>query len=92
MSEVVVAIGLFVLGAVLGSFATALAHRHAPRRELGLRAVEVPELRWLIGARDNIPIASWMILRGQCRNCGEPISPRYILAELTLALSSRVRI
>ncbi|MDQ3759958.1 MAG: A24 family peptidase, partial [Actinomycetota bacterium] len=36
--------------------------------------------------RDNIPIASWFILRGRCRNCGEPISSRYVLAELALAL------
>ena len=40
----------------------------------------------MIAARDNVPIASWLILRGRCRNCGEPISPRYPLAELTSAL------
>ena len=79
-----VAIGLFVLGAVLGSFATALAHR-IPRDENWVSGrSKCPNCGETIGARDNVPIASWMILRGKCRNCGEPISPRYILAELAL--------
>ena len=79
-----IAAGLFVLGAVLGSFATALAHR-LPRGENWVsERSKCPRCGETIGARDNIPIASWMILRGRCRNCKEPISPRYILAELTL--------
>jgi leader peptidase (prepilin peptidase) / N-methyltransferase len=77
-------LGLFVLGALLGSFATALAHR-LPRGENWITdRSKCPSCGEVIGARDNIPIASWMILRGKCRNCGEPISPRYVLAELTL--------
>jgi len=84
VSEAVIAIGAFVAGAVLGSFATALAHR-LPRHENWISGrSQCPSCGEVIGARDNIPIASWMILRGKCRNCGEPISPRYILAELTL--------
>ena len=84
MSEAVVAVGLFVLGAVLGSFATALAHR-MPRGENWVsERSRCPSCGEIIGARDNVPIASWLILRGRCRNCGESISPRYILAELTL--------
>ena len=79
------ATGLFVLGAVLGSFATALAHR-LPRNENWVsERSRCPNCGEVIGARDNVPIASWMILRGKCRSCGEPISPRYILAELALA-------
>ena len=34
-----------------------------------------------IRARDNIPILSWLLLRGRCRTCGEPISARYPLVE-----------
>lgn len=83
---IVIAIGLFALGAVFGSFATALAHR-MPRGENWVsERSRCPNCREMIGARDNVPIASWMILRGRCRNCGEPISPRYVLAELVLAL------
>lgn len=79
-----IAIGAFVVGAVLGSFATALAHR-LPRNQNWISGrSQCPSCGEVIGARDNIPVASWMILRGKCRNCGEPISPRYVLAELTL--------
>ncbi len=81
----ITAVALFVLGAILGSFATALAHR-MPRGENWVsERSRCPSCCETIGSRDNIPIASWMILRGKCRNCGEPISPRYVLAELTLA-------
>jgi leader peptidase (prepilin peptidase)/N-methyltransferase len=78
------AVGLFVLGAVLGSFATAVAHR-LPRGENWVSdRSRCPSCGATIRARDNIPIVSWLILRGRCRDCGEPISPRYPLAELVL--------
>lgn len=78
------AIGLFVLGAVLGSFATALAHR-LPRGENWVsERSRCPSCGATIRARDNVPIVSWLALRGRCRDCGEPISPRYPLAEVTL--------
>ncbi|MEA2365892.1 MAG: leader peptidase (prepilin peptidase) / N-methyltransferase [Thermoleophilaceae bacterium] len=35
---------------------------------------------------DNVPVVSWLLLRGRCRNCGGPISPRYPLVELATAL------
>lgn len=76
----------FVAGAVLGSFATALAHR-LPRGENWVSdRSRCPACGTEIKARDNIPLVSWLALRGRCRSCGEPISPRYPLAELTLAL------
>ncbi len=81
-----IAIPLFILGAVLGSFATALAHR-LPRGENWVsERSRCPECGAQIRARDNVPIVSWLLLRGRCRGCGEPISPRYPLAELTLAV------
>jgi leader peptidase (prepilin peptidase)/N-methyltransferase len=39
-----------------------------------------------IGWRDNIPIASWLLLRGRCRACGEPISIEYPLLELATTI------
>jgi leader peptidase (prepilin peptidase) / N-methyltransferase len=82
----VLAIPLFILGAVLGSFATALAHR-LPRGENWVsERSRCPECGAQIRARDNVPILSWLVLRGRCRDCGEPISARYPLAELTLAV------
>ena len=80
------AIPLFILGAILGSFATALAHR-LPRGENWVsERSRCPECGAQIRARDNVPILSWLLLRGRCRDCGEPISRRYPLAELTLAV------
>jgi leader peptidase (prepilin peptidase) / N-methyltransferase len=79
-----IAVALFALGAVLGSFATVVAHR-IPRGEsfVGGRS-RCPACGARIGARDNVPIVSWLWLRGRCRICGEPISGRYPLAEAGL--------
>lgn len=79
-----VAVALFVLGAVLGSFATALAHR-LPRGENWVsERSRCPGCGAQIRARDNLPVVSWLLLRGRCRDCGEPISARYPLAEAGL--------
>jgi leader peptidase (prepilin peptidase)/N-methyltransferase len=80
----VLAIVLFIAGAILGSFATALAYR-LPRGENWVtERSRCPACDAQIRARDNVPILSWLLLRGRCRDCGEPISARYPLAELTL--------
>jgi leader peptidase (prepilin peptidase)/N-methyltransferase len=79
-----VALLLFVLGCVFGSFVTVLAYR-VPRGEpwVGGRS-RCPSCGAEIGARDNVPVLSWLLLRGRCRSCGEPISIRYPLVELGL--------
>lgn len=78
------AIPLFVLGAILGSFATALAHR-LPRGESWVSdRFGCPSCGSKIRARDKIPVVSWLALRGHCRDCREKISARYPLAELVL--------
>lgn len=77
---------LFVLGCVLGSFVTVLAHR-VPRGEAWAAGrSRCPSCGAEIGARDNIPVLSWLLVRGRCRSCGEPISLRYPLAELGLGV------
>jgi leader peptidase (prepilin peptidase)/N-methyltransferase len=82
----VLAIPLFVLGAVLGSFATALAYR-LPRGENWISGrSRCPECGAQIKARDNVPIVSWLLLRGRCRACDTRISARYPIAELALAV------
>ena len=78
------AIPLFILGAVLGSFATAVAYR-LPRGENWVSdRSRCPSCGAIIRARDNVPILSWLLLRGRCRDCGEPISKRYPLTEFGL--------
>ena len=76
----------FVGGLLVGSFLTVVAHR-VPRGE-GVVAgrSHCPACGAQIAAYDNVPVFSWVLLRGRSRCCGAPISPRYPLTELTTAL------
>jgi leader peptidase (prepilin peptidase) / N-methyltransferase len=79
-----VAILLFVCGCALGSFITVLAHR-LPRGEgWATGRSRCPNCGAQIAARDNIPLVSWLLLRGRCRHCSQSISMRYPLAEAGL--------
>jgi len=72
-------------GLLFGSFLTVVAYR-VPRGEsvVGGRS-HCPHCGAQIAAHDNIPVFSWLLLRGRSRCCGEPISRRYPLTELALA-------
>jgi leader peptidase (prepilin peptidase) / N-methyltransferase len=73
-------------GLILGSFATVVAHR-LPRGESFVAGrSRCPHCCEMIAAYDNVPVLSWLMLRGRCRNCGVGISARYPLAELTMAV------
>jgi len=76
-----------VLGAVFGSFLNVVAYR-LPRHESVVKpASHCPHCNTSVKPYDNIPVLSWLLLRGHCRNCGGAISPRYPLVEaLTAAL------
>jgi leader peptidase (prepilin peptidase) / N-methyltransferase len=80
----VVAAGLF--GAVIGSFLNVVAHRVPLGESLVSPPSRCPECEAPVKPYDNIPVVSWLLLRGRCRNCGTPISPRYPLVELATAL------
>ena len=76
-----------LLGLVVGSFLNVVIHR----LPLGESVVSPPSHCPACGHRvrpwDNVPVVSWLLLRGRCRDCGAPISPRYVLVEaLTGAL------
>jgi leader peptidase (prepilin peptidase)/N-methyltransferase len=71
---------------LFGSFATAVAHR-VPRGESFVTGrSRCPGCGTQIAAYDNVPIVSWLLLRGRCRSCGESISASYPLAELATAV------
>lgn len=75
-----------VFGLLIGSFLNVVAYR-VPRGESVVHPrSRCPGCGNEIAARDNIPILSWLILRGRCRNCGEPISWRYPAVELLTAV------
>jgi len=75
----------FLGGLLAGSFTTVVAHR-VPRGEsiVGPRS-RCPACGAQIAAYDNVPVVSWLALRGRARCCGARISSRYPLTELSLA-------
>lgn len=76
-----------VLGAIVGSFLNVVAYRLPRHESLVTPASHCPRCGTPVKPYDNIPILSWLLLRGHCRSCGEPISVRYPLVEaLTAAL------
>ena len=81
--EVVVS-GLF--GAVIGSFLNVVAHRVPLGESLVSPGSHCPHCDAPVKPYDNVPVVSWLVLRGRCRNCGVPISPRYPLVELLTAI------
>jgi leader peptidase (prepilin peptidase) / N-methyltransferase len=73
------------VGLAVGSFMTVAVYR-MPRGESVVRPrSRCPSCGAEIGARDNVPVLSWLLLRGRCRRCGEPISAEYPLIELATA-------
>lgn len=69
-------------GLVLGSFANVVVHR-VPRRESLVRPPSrCPACETPISPRDNVPVLSWILLRGRCRHCGARIAWRYPAVEL----------
>ena len=76
----------FLGGLMAGSFVTVVAHR-VPRGEsiVGPRS-RCPGCGTQIAAYDNLPVLSWVLLRGRARCCGERISARYPLTELGLGV------
>jgi leader peptidase (prepilin peptidase) / N-methyltransferase len=76
-----------VLGAVFGSFLNVVVHRLPRHESLVTPASHCPKCATPVKPYDNIPILSWLMLRGHCRGCGAGISVRYPLVEaLTAAL------
>ena len=76
-----------VLGAVLGSFLNVVIHRVPLGESLVAPGSRCPSCRTPLAPYDNVPVVSWLVLRGRCRHCGAPISPRYPLVELITAVA-----
>jgi leader peptidase (prepilin peptidase)/N-methyltransferase len=75
-----------LLGLAVGSFLNVVIYR-VPRKESIVRPRSAcPSCGHPIAERDNIPVVSWLILRGHCRHCGSTISARYPLVESLTAV------
>ena len=81
-----IAVGVGVFGSLIGSFLNVVIYRVPAGRSI----VSPPSACASCGARvrplDNLPVLSWIMLRGRCRDCRAPISARYPLVELGTAL------
>ncbi len=90
MLEVLILVMMFVLGAVFGSFACCQAWRWhykvKKHKDLGQWSVCLhchKRIKWY----DNIPIISWLVLRGKCRNCHKKIGVGDFLSEVSMAIA-----
>ncbi len=69
-----------LLGLAIGSFLNVVVYRVPAGRSLTPDSA-CPNCGTAIRKRDNIPVVSWLMLRGRCRGCAQPISARYLLVE-----------
>jgi leader peptidase (prepilin peptidase)/N-methyltransferase len=70
----------------MGSFLNVVIWRLPRGESIVSPPSHCPKCGVRIKARDNIPIVSWLLLRGRCRNCGQPIARRYPLVETLVAV------
>jgi len=71
-----------LLGLSVGSFLNVVIYRVPEGMSLAKPPSHCPNCNYVLRWYDNIPILSYIILRGKCRGCGQPISPRYMMTEI----------
>src|ERR1700730_10915713 len=72
----------FVFGCVVGSFLNVCIPRLPRGESIVFPPSHCPHCQYAIPWYLNLPLATWLYLRGKCANCGAPISVRYFLVEL----------
>ena len=75
-----------IFGLLIGSFLNVVIHRLPQGKELVISRSSCPKCNASIPWWCNIPVVSWIMLRGKCRSCSAPISIRYVLVELATGL------
>lgn len=76
-----------ILGLLIGSFLNVVVYRVPNGRSIVHPPSVCPRCQTPIAPRDNVPVLSWLLLRGRCRHCAEPISARYPLVEAGTGLA-----
>lgn len=84
--HIILGLGLFAIGTVVGSFLNVCIYRIPWQKSVIWPGSHCPRCYGAIAAQDNIPIVSWIALRGECRECGGPIAARYVLIEALVGL------
>jgi leader peptidase (prepilin peptidase)/N-methyltransferase len=77
----------FALGCIVGSFLNVCIHRLPLGMSIVTPPSHCPHCKYSIPWWLNIPLVTWLALRGRCKNCGAPISPRYFVVELLTGLA-----
>lgn len=85
---VVVGSGLF--GLAVGSFLNVVIYRVPRKESVVTPRSRCPSCETQLSALDNVPLVSWLVLRGRCRTCRTPISARYPLVELLTGVAFAV--
>jgi leader peptidase (prepilin peptidase)/N-methyltransferase len=75
-------VGCGVFGLIIGSFLNVVIYRVPLHISIIKPRSSCPSCQAPILERDNVPVLSWLLLRGKCRTCANPISARYPLVEL----------
>lgn len=86
MIEITMAVFVFLMGASFGSFLNVAISRWPEGLSVVKPRSRCPKCGHQISASENIPILSWLILRGRCSGCGERISIQYPIVELLVGL------
>ncbi|HEV3266838.1 MAG TPA: prepilin peptidase [Acidimicrobiales bacterium] len=71
-----------LFGLAIGSFLNVVIYRVPRNESIVSPRSKCPSCGATIKDRDNVPVVSWLLLKGRCRSCGDPISPRYLYVEL----------
>lgn len=85
-SVTIVLLGVAFLGGAIGSFLNVVIYRLPAGLSLIHPPSRCPRCEHPIRAYDNVPVLGWILLRGKCRDCGEPISARYPTIEAIVAM------
>ncbi len=83
--ELIFPITIFAFGLAFGSFLNVCIYRMPRDRSVVSPGSACPGCGHAIRWYDNVPVLSWLLLRGRCRDCKLPISPRYAIVELLTA-------
>lgn len=86
MTTTLGAVLAFIGGAIIGSFLNVVAYRLPRGESLSRPGSRCPSCQTPIKPYDNVPVLSWLLLRGRCRACGAHISARYPLVEAITGL------
>ena len=78
---------MFIFGTMVGSFLNVCIHRMPRDESIVSPPSHCPHCNYSIPWFLNIPLVTWLMLRGKCKNCGAPIAPRYFLVELLTGIA-----